>query len=121
MGREKGFVNIKHNLDLLINAMSETLHFFTSHSQRNSQTFPVFHLIDPMNAWSAPPSSLTTEAIVQVSLHAFICHPPCISNAGHSLKLRRRSKFVFCNKTLMSPNRQISTPCDFKWEEGCET
>lgn len=53
-----------------------------------------------MNAWSAPPTSFTTGAIVQVSLHAFIWHLLCISNAERSLQLQRRSKFVFCNTKL---------------------
>lgn len=72
----------------------------TNYFQENGQTFPVVHLIDPMNAWSAPPTSFTTGAIVQVSLHAFIWHLLCISNAERSLQLQRRSKFVFCNTKL---------------------
>lgn len=123
-GHRKGFVNIKYNLDLLINTMSdrlkdtayEILHITHAYLKENSQTFPVFHLIDPMNAWSAPPTSFTTAAIVQVSLHECIWHLPCISNADHSLQLQQRSKFVFCNTKLMSPDQQISTHCDFKWE-----
>lgn len=30
---EKGFVNIKHNSDFLVNTESKTLHFFTLHTQ----------------------------------------------------------------------------------------
>lgn len=122
-GQRKGFVNIKHNLVLLINTMSdrlkntayEILHITHTYLKENSQTFPVFHLIDPMNAWSAPPISFTTAAIVQVPLHECIWHLHCISNADHSLQREQRSKFVFCNTKPMSPDRQISTHCDFKW------
>lgn len=121
-GQRKGFVNIKHNL-VLLNTMSdrlkntayEILHITHTYLKENSQTFPVFHLIDPMNAWSAPPISFTTAAIVQVPLHECIWHLHCISNADHSLQREQRSKFVFCNTKPMSPDRQISTHCDFKW------
>jgi len=48
-GQRKGFVNIKHHLDLLINTMSETLHFFTSHPQR--KTARLFQFFTSLTLW----------------------------------------------------------------------
>lgn len=53
-GQKKRFVNIKVRL-----GFKKILHvnYFTSSAKENCQIFPVFHLIDPMNARSAPPAS----------------------------------------------------------------
>ena len=117
-GQRKGFTNIKYNLDLVINTTRlkntacEILHDTHTHTHTHAHAHSYFQYFTSLTQRThgvLHRPSFTTGAIVQVSLHAFIWHLLCISNAAHSLQLQRRSAFVFCNTNLWClPNNKFA-------------
>lgn len=90
-----------------------------SHSLITAGLFSVFRPTEPVECTEKPHWTWLHNRSHCTSLPScIIWHHVCISNAEHSLRLKRRDKFVFCDKTLLSPDQQISTYCDFQWREG---
>lgn len=96
-GQKKCFVNIKVRLGFKKYCMWTTSHLML---KKTARLFQYFTSLTQWMHGALHQPAFRTGAIVPASLHAFIWHLLCISNAERPLQRQRRGKFVFCNTKL---------------------